>query len=139
MHSGKGPPNLGAGTHCLRLADKQPAKCEVAHTSPPLARGTRTGTGTTRLLEPGGVHGTKTSEFRICHRDGVDRPRGPDVGDGFAGHITDLPPSASAFVLANLIHVVTLSLGSPFQLHRALPCPTVQRSSLRGRRCARVR
>src|SRR6516164_9748381 len=99
MHSGKGPPNLGAGTHCLRLADKQPAKCEVAHTSPPLARGTRTGTGTTRLLEPGGVHGTKTSEFRICHRDGVDRPRGHDVGDGFADHVTDLPPSASAFVL----------------------------------------
>src|SRR5262252_5161353 len=54
-------PKPGSWDPCLRLADKQPAKCEVAHTSPPLARGTRTGTGTTRLLEPGGVHGTKTS------------------------------------------------------------------------------
>ena len=57
---GKGPKSE-SWDHCLQLADKQPAKCEVAHTLPPLARGTRTGTGTNRLLEPGGVHGTKTS------------------------------------------------------------------------------
>jgi hypothetical protein len=51
-----------------------------------------------------GVHGTeiKTSEVRICRRDGVDHPSSHDVGDGSAELVTDLPAGAFAFVLGSV-------------------------------------
>jgi hypothetical protein len=72
----------------------QGAKCEVAHTLR-MAVGTRTA-GARR-----GIHGTeiKTSEVRICRRDGVDHPLGCDMGDGSAELVTHLPVGAFAFVL----------------------------------------
>jgi hypothetical protein len=89
-------------------------KCEAAHTHSRLAHlkirqsGTRTGTGTNRVT--GGEHGTetKTSQVRICGRDGVDHPSGHDVGFGSAGLVTDLPPSTFAFVLSDMREHVLL-------------------------------
>src|SRR5262245_15655937 len=52
LRTGVGAQILAAGTTVCGWL--KPAKCEVAHSPPPLARGTRTGPGTNRLLEPGG-------------------------------------------------------------------------------------
>ena len=77
----------------------QPARCDVAHTSLPIRPSKVRHSDI--YLAPGGVHGTetKTSWAHICRRNGVDRPRGHDVGVGCADHVSDLPPSAFAFVL----------------------------------------
>jgi hypothetical protein len=76
--------------------------------------------------EPGGGHGTeiKTSEVRICRRDGVDHPLGCDMGDGSAelGHrstgrsfcfctkSTDMRERMLLFCLLGLVLTATIIL-----------------------------
>ena len=67
----------------------QPAKCEVAHTSPPIIPYKNPATWNQE-----GTHGTKTSYRRDCSCNGADHPNGHDVG-----RVADLPASTFAFVL----------------------------------------
>src|SRR5262249_32988139 len=66
-----------------------PAKCEVAHTSPPIIPYKNPATWNQE-----GTHGTKTSYRWDCSCNGADHPNGHDVG-----RVADLPASTSAFVL----------------------------------------
>jgi len=74
----------------------QPAKCEVAHTSPPRLAPSKSDWELARRDTE-----TKTSEVCICRRAGVDHSSGYDVGFGSAGRATDLPSSTFACVLAD--------------------------------------
>src|SRR6516164_7924226 len=67
----------------------QPAKCEAAHTSPPIIPYKNPATWNQE-----GTHGTKTSYRRDCSCNGGDHPNGHDVG-----RVADLPASTFAFVL----------------------------------------
>jgi hypothetical protein len=70
----------------------KPLKCEVAHTSSPMAAlGQAPAPAEYRSQE--GVHGTepKTSQIRIRRRNGVDHPSDRDVGDSPAELVTDVP------------------------------------------------
>jgi hypothetical protein len=70
----------------------KPLKCEVAHTSSPMAA-LRRAPAPAEYRSQEGVHGTepKTSQIRIRRRNGVDHPSGRNVGDGSAELVTDVP------------------------------------------------
>src|SRR5262249_3522884 len=83
----------------LHFLDKT-AKCEVAHTSPPIIPYKNPATWNQE-----GTHGTETSYRRDCSCNGADHPNGHDVG-----RMADLPASTFAFVLGRSTSVLPPTL-----------------------------